>query len=84
LIQNVAVSPNSGSNYVVCVINKELSEHSWWIGRTTLINSHLISLCTWISVFCNLSYLLTCIIGCDHILGTCRPHWIQYYQFEMI
>jgi hypothetical protein len=29
LIQNVAVSPNSGSNYVVCVINKELSEHSW-------------------------------------------------------
>jgi len=39
LIQNAVVSPDSGSNYVICVINKELSEHSWSIGRTTIDNT---------------------------------------------
>jgi hypothetical protein len=38
LIQNVIVSPDSTSNYVICVINKRLSEHSWWIGRITIDN----------------------------------------------
>jgi hypothetical protein len=32
LTQNVVVSPNSGSNYVICVINKRLSEHFIYMG----------------------------------------------------
>jgi len=79
LIQNVVVSPNSGSNYVICVINKRLSEHSWCIGRINIDNNEQQSLDLSI-LYMDQSVLHLVIsfdihiVGCDHRLGTCRPH----------
>jgi hypothetical protein len=78
LIQNVVVSPDSGSNYVICMINKRLLEHSWCIGRITIENieqrSHVQSI-----LYMDESVLGLVIssdvhiAGCDHRLCTCRP-----------
>jgi hypothetical protein len=51
--QNVVCHDNA-SSYIICVINKRLSEHSLYIGRITIDNTnngHLMSpFCKWVRV----------------------------------